>query len=212
MTKPYQKLRRTAACLVIVVLLVPLYLLVRQNLREASVRDSFTLMKYSQRGGAKLLAEYRKRFGQLPPRETTGTAYLPLASELVAPVRFDALTTLTTSGRSAPGTVLYSGPPIDPYRAYQIFPTESQAAAVALGHDGNIKLRGYPLRYCRVGKWAVLISNGPDRDVDVTLDDITKKSSEGFSLCDFAATYAYDPTNGTLSSGDCMHVLDPSDE
>lgn len=208
----YKRLRGRVGWLACIVLLIVVYYPdVHRNFREAAVRDSHSLERYAQLGGTNLLHEYRNRFGKFPPVDTSGTVYLPLTAELVQPVVFDALSTQTSQGRSSLGTVLYSGPPIDPYRLQLLFPNESKVEATALGNDGRVTRRGYPLRYARIGTWALLISNGPDQDADITLDKVRKyENRDGEALFDFVkGPHAYDTTNVTLSSGDCVRIVDP---
>lgn len=190
-----------------IILLLILFPFVYQNAREAGVRDSSRLMQHALWAGADRLQAYRRIFGHYPPGNTSGTVYLPLTRELLQPVDFDVLSTFSL----APGSVadFYSGPPIDPYRCVALFPNESKAAAHCLGHDGNAGGRGYPLRYYRGPGWALLISNGPDEELDIGPDQLRNVGGEVSTVYDYVLLHRYDPTNGTLSSGDCFRIVEP---
>lgn len=201
-----RKLVRRPGCVIAVITLAVLLMVALPNWREASVRESWEFTGKAMRGAAGLLWQYSERFDQFPPRETSGPVYLAFDARLVEPLVFDALTTFTSSEGAVPWE-LYSGPPVDPYRSRPAFPNETAATGRGLTHDGPASFSGYPLRYYRTsGAMALLISNGPDEDIDFTPAQLDTRTTDIWSAL---LPYKYDPTNGTFSTGDRFMVVEP---
>lgn len=193
-------------CLIAAAIVSGMLALAVSNYPQARLRRSFSLMQRSAAGGRGLLQQYYQRYHTLPPRETSSTVYLPFTMQLVAPVKFHVRTTFNT-GRT--DTVLYEGPPLDPFRDYSLFPMEYIATAHGLAKDWDMKVKGYPLRYCRINGSALFISNGPDEDADLFrhMIEATAGGAQGHSLYEALASHRYDPTNGSFSDGDCFQVF-----
>ncbi len=71
--------------------------------------------------------------------------------------------------------------------------------------EGKLRMTGFPIRYFKsdISKLAVLLSNGPDEDVDLTLLHLEAQEATETILLQFS----YDPTNGIKSSGDVVYII-----
>jgi type II secretory pathway pseudopilin PulG len=201
-----------AEIVVVVVIVLVLGVLLALQFTRLSARDGVSITKGAMRSGDQMLQEYRARFGQYPPHETSGTVYLPFSRMLVRPVEFYVETTSSLpSGRAG-----YQGPPLDPYRKESSLQGEAPDVARASGHEGDLTVRGYPLRYYRSarGDWALLIGNGPDERMDLNARNIAQATSaaSGAQVFEALKPYLYDPTNGTVSSGDIVRVVEPAED
>ena len=139
--------------------------------------------------------------GAIPPLSKSGPIYTYVSDSLTGPLAAFS-TDFTASKR-------YIGPPLDPYRDERIFTNEVRGKVrYTGGKDGGgiyPYWKGYPPRYYRnaAGDVFVLLSNGPDRDEDLTLeilDGITSPTLENFVKQ--VVNHIYDATNGSNSNGD----------
>jgi len=103
--------------------------------------------------------------------------------------------------------------PVDPNRQTQVFPNESMSTAQyysSRNPDGWVTYEGFPLRYFRPshGRWALIISNGPDRDEDWDMRFLsTLASTQDDEIVKAISLMSYDPTNGSTSDGDFSRLL-----
>lgn len=135
--------------------------------------------------------------------------------------------TLQYSVASAGRNIEFRGTPIDPFRKSSLFEEEEQASCWYY-HSASaefwIRIKGYPLRYyCSKDRtWALIISNGPDGDVDVSKEqlDLLQPHPESlyeklyeslipytFRLEDSYEKPEFDEDIGPYSSGDILVLL-----
>lgn len=135
--------------------------------------------------------------------------------------------TLKHSAATTGRNIEFRGKPIDPFRKSLLFEDEEQASCWYY-HSASaefwIRIKGYPLRYycSKDRKWALIISNGPDGDVDVTKEqlDLLQPPAEflyeqlyeslipfAFRLGDCYEKPGFDEDIGPYTSGDIFVLL-----
>jgi hypothetical protein len=179
-----------------------------------SVRGSFSLVHHVLRRCDDTLQAYWRDHGSFPPE--------PDGRHFYGPFLADVYTTYPLDVQMREVWGEYTGPAIDPWRHERLFDGETRGKVRYTGSRNpesdkmpGAHFYGYPLRYFR---WpeataALLLVNGPDEDIDV--DErvlVSVPQPESFDKYrDAMVPYRYDPTNGTVSSGDVFRVVTPRD-
>ena len=175
------------------------------NIWQDKARTKGAMIGWQFRHIAMILEESAGLHGHYPPALDGKAVYRPIC-DVVSDLKI-----LKTLGENRNGYIQYEGPVVDPFRGNSLFSGEKMSSANFVSRDmekvfsGGWTFRGYPPRYYRnaAGDFFLLLSNGPDRDEDLTLEVlevVTSPTVESFTrqLADFI----YDATNGSNSNGD----------
>lgn len=169
---------------------------------SASPEEGYYMSAHLFRAAYPVLQDYYDVKGHFPPAISDRSFYGLLTDNLTTPIQ------LVENRR------IYKGPPVDPFRQKPLFSGEQSFIARYSGRKSKIfykKNSGYAPRYYRSedGQWAIMLSNGPDRDCDIGSAQLDKITSAPYLALQ---SYTYDATNGSRSGGDIYFVVAPPAE
>jgi len=134
--------------------------------------------------------------------------------------------TFEKSAQNTGRNIKFKGDPVDPFRRKALFKDEKQISARyqhSASAEFGARVKGYPLRYycSRNSKWAILLSNSPDEDIDIDEQFLLNLDKENLTIDTVEALIAprtfnftetlNDPSlqdnKGPFSSGDFALLL-----